>query len=141
MLKTSLVFLVIAILCIFAADIEVTTLNPWHELNRMLLGAATPDFDSLYEFRAAILNTITFAFCGIFIGVAFGAVLAFFFKSTPVRLFCAFIRAIHEIFWAFIAKLGTEANVRITGEGFDKRILITFRANLSRYSCSGQWAP
>lgn len=102
MLKTSLFFLLIAILCIFAADIEITTLNPWHELNLMLAGAATPDFYSLYEFRAAILNTITFAFCGISIGVVFGAALSFFFKFTPVRLFCAFIRAIHEIFWAFI---------------------------------------
>ena len=102
MLKTSLFFLAIAFVCLFAADIEITTLEPWHELWGMFLGALAPDLTVIYEFKSAILNTITFAFCGIFISVVIGTILAFLFHFSVVRLFCAFIRAIHEIFWAFI---------------------------------------
>ncbi len=102
MLKTSIYFLIIAFICLFFADLQVTTLDPWIELHRMALGALTPNFSVIWEFRSAILNTVTFALCGIFIGVVFGTILAFLFNHTLVRLFCAFIRAIHEIFWAFI---------------------------------------
>ena len=68
----------------------------------MITGALTPDFSVLIEFRSALLNTVTFALCGIFIAVIFGTVLALMFHLIVVRLFCAFIRAIHEIFWVFI---------------------------------------
>ena len=81
---------------------EVTTGSPWQEINSILLGYGTPDLPILYTFREALLNTLTFAFCGITLGVGAGAILAFFFHVSAVRLFCAFIRAIHEIFWAFL---------------------------------------
>ncbi|MCZ6631807.1 MAG: ABC transporter permease [bacterium] len=102
MLRTSLYFLAIACFCLLIADLEVTTLDPWQEIHRMFIGAITPDLPVLYTFRNALLNTLTFAFCGISLGVFGGVILAFFFHSTPVRLFCAFVRAIHEIFWAFL---------------------------------------
>jgi phosphonate transport system permease protein len=102
MLRTSLYFLFVALICLGLADIEVTTLDPWEELRRIGVGFLTPDFPIVYTFRDALLNTVTFAFCGISLGVLFGSGLAFFFRFAPVRLFCAFIRAIHEIFWAFL---------------------------------------
>ena len=102
MLKASLAFLAVALFCFIFADIEITTLDPWFEFQRMVTGALTPDFSVLIEFRSALLNTVTFALCGIFIAVIFGTVLALMFHFTVVRLFCAFIRAIHEIFWVFI---------------------------------------
>ena len=102
MLRVSLSFLAVALLCLGLADIEVTTLDPWQELQRIATGFATPDLPILFSFRQALLNTVTFAFCGLSLGVGLGSVLAFFFQLTPVRLFCAFIRAIHEIFWAFL---------------------------------------
>ncbi len=68
----------------------------------MVLGAVTPNLMVLYDFRHAILSTVTFAFCGISLGICLGTVFAFLFRYNVVRLFCAFIRAIHEIFWAFI---------------------------------------
>ncbi len=102
MLKTSLYFLAIALVCLTIADIEITTLDPWQEIRRIALGWVTPDLFVLYTFKDALLNTLTFAFCGISLGVVFGGLLAFFFHLTPVRLACAFVRAIHEIFWAFI---------------------------------------
>lgn len=102
MLKVSLYFLGIALLCLGVADIEVATLDPWQELGRMAAGAVAPDFSVLYSYKDALLNTLTFAFCGLALGVGLGSVLAFFFHLAPIRLWCAFVRSIHEIFWAFL---------------------------------------
>ncbi len=102
MLKTSLIFIGLALAAVCFADLAITTLHPWMELARMLRAMAAPDFLSLAGIWRAFVNTVAFALCGTFLGVAAGTVLAFFFEYTPVRLFCAFIRAIHEIFWAFI---------------------------------------
>ena len=102
MLKVSLIFVGAAGVALFFADIEITTLHPWSELGRMAKGMVTPDLFFLVKIWKAFLNTVAFALCGTFIGVCMGAVLSFLFELTPVRLFCAFIRAIHQIFWAFI---------------------------------------
>lgn len=102
MLKTSLIFIGLALAALCFADLAITTLHPWMELGRMLRGMAIPDFMALLGIWRAFVNTVAFALCGTFLGVAAGLVLAFFFEYTPVRLMCAFIRAIHEIFWAFI---------------------------------------
>jgi len=102
MLRTSLVFILIAGAALVAADISIITFDPWLELKRMAYGMATPDFFSLPGFGRALFNTISFALIGITIAVGLGAVLSLFFGYTLVRLFCAFIRSIHELFWAFI---------------------------------------
>lgn len=102
MLKTSLFFVAIALLAFLLADLEISTLDPWLEFGRMAKGAVTPDFLAVWGFWHALLNTVVFALCGICLAVVFGVSLAFFFRFTPVRLFCAFVRAIHEIFWALI---------------------------------------
>ncbi len=102
MLRTSLVFVLIAGAAVIAADISITTFDPWLELRRIAVGMATPDFFSLPELGRALFNTISFALIGIAIAVLFGTALSIFFDYTPVRLFAAFIRAIHELFWAFL---------------------------------------
>ncbi|MDE0298288.1 MAG: ABC transporter permease [Candidatus Poribacteria bacterium] len=102
MLKTSLIFAAIALSALLLADLEISTLDPWLEFGRMAKGAVTPDFLAVWGFWHALLNTVVFALCGICLAVVFGVVLAFFFRFTPIRLFCAFVRAIHEIFWGFI---------------------------------------
>lgn len=102
MLKTSLLFVAIALLAFLLADLEISTQDPWLEFGRMAKGAVTPDFLAIWGFWHALLNTVVFALCGICLAVVFGVALAFFFRFTPVRLFCAFIRSIHEIFWALI---------------------------------------
>ena len=90
MLKTSLFFVAIALVALLLADLEISTLHPWTELSRMALGAVTPDLPAVWTMRAALLNTVVFALCGIFLGVVLGVVLAAVFRFTPVRLFCAF---------------------------------------------------
>ncbi len=102
MLNTSLLFLALAVAAAAGGDLEITTLAPWPELLRMIQGALTPDFRSLFTIFGALLNTVIFALCGIVLGVAAGGMLALFFDRAGVRLFCAFIRAIHELFWAFL---------------------------------------
>ena len=102
MLKTSLLFVAIALLAFLLADLEISTQDPWLEFGRLAKGAVTPDFLAIWGFWHALLNTVVFALCGICLAVVFGVALAFFFRFTPVRLFCAFIRSIHEIFWALI---------------------------------------
>lgn len=103
MLRTSLFFLFLAIaLLLGAADVEVTTLNPWSEVSHLAWGALTPKLSHLPEIRLSLVNTVTVAFGGIFLACAAGSLLALGFHWTPIRLVCAWVRAIHELFWAFL---------------------------------------
>ena len=102
MIRTSLFFVLIAGAAFIAADISITTIDPWLELKLLAAGLFTPDFSSLPEFAQALFNTLSFAIIGITLAIVFGSVISLFFDYRPVRLFCAFIRAIHELFWAFI---------------------------------------
>ncbi len=102
MLRTSLTFVGVAVLAILFADIEISTLSPWEELGKVGVGLVTPEIHSWQILYTALLNTLVFSLCGTFLAVFAGSLLAFFFEFAPVRLFCAFIRSIHEIFWAFI---------------------------------------
>jgi len=102
-LRTSLVFVAIAAVCVVLADLEIATLEPWDELRRIAVGFVTPDAGALTGASQALLNTITFAFCGLALGVTGGSLLAAVFsRSAAVRSFCACIRAVHELFWAFL---------------------------------------
>ncbi|MDP6391074.1 MAG: ABC transporter permease [Alphaproteobacteria bacterium] len=96
-------FVGIALFCLIFADLEVTTLDPWTELGRMAWGFATPDFLAVDQLADALLQTVAFAVLGVAAGSVFGFVLAPVFQHFgPVRWVCAFIRAIHELFWALI---------------------------------------
>jgi len=100
--NTSLAFLASALVLLWFADLEVSTLDPWSELGRMALGAVTPDFLVLGTLGMALLMTVAFAFGGVALGAGVGFALAMIFHLRLVRLGCAFVRAIHELFWALI---------------------------------------
>ncbi len=102
MLRASLTIVAIAVLALFFSDIAITTLDPWNELSRMARGLVTPTLSDPALLLKALFNTVSFALIGISLAVMAGAVLSLYFHYTPVRLFCAFIRAIHELFWAFL---------------------------------------
>lgn len=102
MRRISLSFLFIAILAFAAADIEITTLDPIDELTRLAMGFAQPNLSSLSSIWVPLGNTISFALIGIAGALILGAVLSLYFEKRCVRLFCAFIRSIHELFWAFL---------------------------------------
>ena len=100
--RTSLIFLAIAVAGLLVADIAITTANPWQDLGRFFLGVATPNFFSTEGLATALLRTVAFAFVGVTLGSFFGFLLSLVYRFLPVRIFCAFIRAIHELFWALI---------------------------------------
>ncbi len=101
--RTSLGFVALALICLIFADIEVTTLDPWAEVGRMARGFATPDFLAVDRLGTALIQTVAFAVLGVAAGAIAGFALApIFHRSGPVRWGCAFLRAIHELFWALI---------------------------------------
>jgi phosphonate transport system permease protein len=102
MRRTTLLFLAIAAACLAMADLEISTLDPWAELRRMALGLVTPDFFGNDDLLESLLHTVAFALLGVAIGNVLGFALALIFEWRVVRLSCAFVRAIHELFWALI---------------------------------------
>ncbi len=100
--RTSLIFTAIALVGLVFADIAITSANPWQDLGRFFLGVVTPDFFTTEGLATALLRTVAFAFVGVALGSVCGFLLALVYRAWPVRIFCAFIRAIHELFWALI---------------------------------------
>lgn len=100
--RTTFLFVAIAIVALAFSDIAITSINPWLELGRFFLGVVTPDFFSTEGLATAILRTVAFAFTGVALGSMCGFLLALMYRWRIVRLFSAFIRAIHELFWALI---------------------------------------
>lgn len=95
-------FVLLATFLAIFGDFEISTVNPWTEFGRMLLGIVTPDFLATEHLTTAILNTIAFAFVGVAVGNSAGFFLALAFRFRIVRVGSAFIRAVHELFWALI---------------------------------------
>lgn len=102
LVRTSLVFVAIAIAGLFLADLETIGVDPWAEFGRMALGAVTPDFTATDRLFDAVLQTLAFAILGVAVANLFGFGLALAFHYRVVRVGCAFVRAIHELFWALI---------------------------------------
>lgn len=102
MVRTSLGFVAVALVCLVFADLEISSVNPWTELGRLAAGIVTPDFTAVDELGIALLRTVAFAFVGVALGVLGGFFLALVFDWRIVRAGCAFLRAIHELFWALI---------------------------------------
>ncbi|WP_192036277.1 ABC transporter permease [Halomonas sp. YLGW01] len=100
--RLSLGFVALAILCLGLADLSITAHDPWHELLRLVKGLVQPDVSAVDALGVALLRTLAFAFVGVGLGAAAGFLLALVFRSRLVRSLCAFVRAIHELFWALI---------------------------------------
>ena len=100
--RVSWLFVAIAILCLPFADLGITTLDPWAELQHFFMGLLEPSFEHLDEPFQALLQTVAFAILGVTVGSACGFGLALIFHWRVVRVLCAFVRAIHELFWALI---------------------------------------
>lgn len=100
--RTSLGLVLVAVVCLFIADLEIRAVSPWAELGRFLGGLVQPDFTTLDTAATALLRTVAFAFCGVALGATAGMALALVFQYRAVRTGCAFVRAIHELFWALI---------------------------------------
>ena len=98
----SLLFVVIALFCIPFADLSTYNVDPWQELQRFALALLNPKWGDLYVLADALLKTISFALIGVFFGVLCAIPLSYLYRFSVVRGVCAFLRAIHELFWALI---------------------------------------
>lgn len=95
-------FVLTAVISLFFADIEVISLEPWQELKKLFMGLLSPDWSHPAEIAEAFLQTLAFAILGVTGGGIVGFLLALIFHWRWVQISCAFIRAIHELFWALI---------------------------------------
>lgn len=100
--KVSWFFVLFAGFSLLFADIEIISLEPWQELKRLFSGLLSPDWSNPSEIGEAFLQTLAFAILGVTGGSIFGFLLALIFHWRWIRISCAFIRAIHELFWALI---------------------------------------
>lgn len=99
--NTSLWFLISALLCLALADIEVTALNPWGEMQRLVRGILQPDFLSVEAW--SVVWTVAFAVVGVGMGATAGFLLAIAFPHfAAVRVSAMVLRSIHELFWALL---------------------------------------
>lgn len=101
-IRVTLGLIALAAICLLFGDFEISAHDPWQELRRLFLGLILPDFTSVDFLLEALLRTVAFAFVGVGLGAVAGFLLALVFHHLAVRTFCAFIRAIHELFWALI---------------------------------------
>lgn len=100
--RFTLLLLLVALLCGYFADTEIIALEPWAELKRMGQGLISADFFATEYLAQALWQTISFALLGVSLGLVLGAPLALVYHHPWVAMSCAFIRAIHEIFWAIL---------------------------------------
>ena len=100
-LSASGLFLLSAIIALAIADLTVSALNPWAEMRRLLAGLVRPDLLSIEIM--SVVWTVAFAVLGVAMGATAGLLLALVFAQLrAIRLLCAFLRSVHELFWALL---------------------------------------
>lgn len=98
----TLIFVAIAAVSLPFADLQLLALNPWGELSKILAGAISPDFLAVSGLANTVLQTVAVAALGVIGAAIAGLALLYFYHLKPVQLVCAFVRNIHELFWALI---------------------------------------
>jgi phosphonate transport system permease protein len=99
--NASLIFVLAALACLTAADIAITTLNPWAEMRRLIRGVLRPDLLSIEAW--SVVWTVAFAVLGVGAGAACGFVLAIAYPAFAlVRVLATVLRSVHELFWALL---------------------------------------
>jgi phosphonate transport system permease protein len=100
-LNASALFVALAVAALALADLKISTLAPWAELRRLTLGLVQPDFYAIE--LMSVVWTVAFAILGVSAGALAGLVLALAFaRLRVVRQLCAFLRSVHELFWALL---------------------------------------
>ncbi len=92
-------FLLAAVVALPFADLSISALHPGAEFRRLLVGMLAPAFSAIEVW--SVVWTVAFAVLGVAAGGTAGLILALFFdRSRLVRLTAAFLRSVHELFWA-----------------------------------------
>ncbi len=98
----SLLILALGLFALLFADLSISHTQPGTVLKHIAMGLLTPQVDDVALLLDALLKTVAFAVLGVVSGAVVGFALTFIFQWQIVQWSCAFIRAIHEIFWALI---------------------------------------
>jgi phosphonate transport system permease protein len=99
--SASLMFIAAALCSLAIADIAITALHPWTEIKRLLAGLVRPDFPAVQTM--SVVWTVAFAVLGVSLGAGSGFLLALVFdRWRAVRVLAAFLRSVHELFWALL---------------------------------------
>ena len=99
--SATLIFVLAAIVALPFADLTVSALHPGAEFRRLLAGVLSPAFSAIEIW--SVVWTVAFAVLGVAAGGTAGLILALFFdRSRLVRLAAAFLRSVHELFWALL---------------------------------------
>ena len=72
------------------------------ELGRLFAGLLQPSLMTIDRPFEALLQTVAFALLGVAAGSLVGFALAQLFHIRLIRVICALLRAVHELFWALI---------------------------------------
>ncbi len=89
-------------LALFLSDLETHTASPLYEFGLMAEGFLNPQVLSLDTLLPALYTTLAFAFQGVMLAAVLGFLLSLLFRHFYIRVFAAFIRSIHELFWALL---------------------------------------
>ncbi|MDH5479280.1 MAG: hypothetical protein OEX11_00760 [Nitrosomonas sp.] len=95
-------FGLLAFLLWIISDITITTATPGAEFKLMLAGLLHPQWPPLTELAHAILQTISYALLGVTLAATGGFLLSLIFHLKIVRVACASLRAVHELFWGLL---------------------------------------
>ncbi|MGS0683343.1 PhnE/PtxC family ABC transporter permease [Shewanella sp. 125m-7] len=100
--KVTLALWLITVICFYFADTEIIALDPWAELLLLAKGFGAPDFFATEFLLDALWQTVSFALLGVFLALVWGAPVSLIYHKPFIAALCAFIRSIHEIFWALL---------------------------------------
>jgi len=112
--RISLLFIAIALACIFLADLALYPTDPWRELGRIGWGFITPYWADSSTLFSALGQTVAFALLALIISVPLGLMLAVFYHWRPVRMLAAAVRSVHEI--VIYAALWPQCHHRLAGD-------------------------
>lgn len=92
--------------CLPFADLSIHHSHIGSALKHIGWGFLTPQYQSQLlnadELFISFFNTLAFALQGVSMGVAAGFFLSLIQHHRSIRAFSAFIRAVHELFWALL---------------------------------------
>jgi phosphonate transport system permease protein len=97
-----MVMLILGVVLLPFLDLEIHHAEPWPEIQSMTMGMLQPIFLPWEELLEIVAHTLAFAFQGVLCAVFTGFLLSLCFVLPGLRAFAAFIRAIHELFWALL---------------------------------------
>lgn len=96
------ILFVVALVSMFGADLAIYPVDPWQELARIGQGVLLPLWREPLVLLDAVGQTVAFALLAVAIAAPLGLLLSMVFHWWGVRILCASVRSVHELFWGLI---------------------------------------